>query len=187
MPPCRIAHPLPELKRTVLLHMFGSGVNAQRKEWLPGSWRGLAHRLIDAGHVVCFTGGARDSDRIATFMRCHLPASARDGGVARSLAGVLTLEEMASILPGVAAVVSVNTGFVHLAAMCGAPTIDLHGPTRPERWGAIGPRVVHLRSTDKDAGYLNLGFETTPYPISRMASIKVEDVVAGLRSLGVPV
>jgi ADP-heptose:LPS heptosyltransferase len=184
---CPKAHPLPEPAKTVLLHMFCTGSHARRREWLPESWRDLALGLIDAGHTVCFTGASLEAERIDDFIDTYLPASARTQGQARSLAGLPTLQELASILPDVAAAVSVNTGFMHLAALCGAPTVALNGPTRPERWGAVGPKVVNLRTTDPDGGFLNLGFESTPHPISNMASIKVDDVMNALRTLGVKV
>ncbi len=42
-----------------------------------------------------------------------------------------------------------DSGVSHLAAAWGAPTLALFGPTDPERWGPLGPRVTTLRSADQ--------------------------------------
>lgn len=43
--------------------------------------------------------------------------------------------------------VGADTGPTHLAAAAGAPTLALFGPTPPERFGPVGPRVAVLRES----------------------------------------
>ena len=38
-----------------------------------------------------------------------------------------------------------DAGPSHLAGLAGAPTLALFGPTDPERWRPLGPRVTVLR------------------------------------------
>ena len=43
--------------------------------------------------------------------------------------------------------VGADTGPTHLAAAAGTPTLALFGPTRPERYGPVGPRAAVLRAS----------------------------------------
>ena len=43
--------------------------------------------------------------------------------------------------------VGADTGPTHLAAAAGTPTLALFGPTPPERYGPVGPRVAVLRES----------------------------------------
>jgi heptosyltransferase III len=43
--------------------------------------------------------------------------------------------------------VGADTGPTHLAAAAGTPTLALFGPTPPERFGPVGPRVAVLRES----------------------------------------
>jgi ADP-heptose:LPS heptosyltransferase len=54
-----------------------------------------------------------------------------------------------------------DSGVSHLAAAAGAPTLALFGPTTPEVWSPLGPRVATLRA-----------------PKGAMTEISVEEVVA---------
>ena len=81
------------------------------------------------------------------------------------------------------AVVSVNTGTMHLAALAGAPTVGLHGPTNPLRWGPVGRHVRALLPHKGPYAYLNLGFEYPRPHTSCLDSLPVEDVVDALHSL----
>jgi len=61
-------------------------------------------------------------------------------------AGSLSLLELADVLAAADAVVSVNTGVMHLAAEVGARTVSLEGPTSAARWAPVGPRVRSVES-----------------------------------------
>ena len=73
---------------------------------------------------------------------------------------------------------------MHLAALAGAPTVGLHGPTNPLRWGPVGRHVRALLPHKGPYAYLNLGFEY-PRPFKPcLDSLPVEDVADALHSLG---
>jgi ADP-heptose:LPS heptosyltransferase len=55
------------------------------------------------------------------------------------------LIETAGLLSEVSLYIGVDTGITHLAALVGAPTIALFGPTQPTLWRPIGPRVSVLK------------------------------------------
>ena len=66
---------------------------------------------------------------------------------------------------------------MHLAAIAGAPTIGLSGPTSNVRWGPVGPRAIGLQASGTDCGCLNLGFEFDRNAEDCMERIGVEEVV----------
>lgn len=103
------------------------------------------------------------------------------------MAGRVTLVELAAMFERAAAVVSVNTGVMHLASLAGAPTAGLHGATNPLRWGPVGEKAVSILPRSGRMAYLNLGFEYPPHVENAMANLVVEDVIEALNRLGVRV
>lgn len=165
------------LPRRVFLHMWPSGINAWLKEWPADNWAALACLLGERGFEVYLTGSPADSRRNDAFLKDHPQCPAI------SLAGRTSLAGLAWLFSRASAVVSVNTGTMHLAAIAGAPTVGLHGPTNPLRWGPVGRHVRSLLPHKGPYAYLNLGFE---YPLPHRAcldSLPVEDVEDALRSL----
>jgi ADP-heptose:LPS heptosyltransferase len=111
---------------------------------------------------VIFTGGAQDAPATEAFLARHIPAAYLEKKLIRSIAGKIPLPDLpdvASCLRRADAVVSVNTGIMHLAAIAGAPTISLEGPTNPLRWGPCGPKTRPLLPEKGRSAYLYLGFE----------------------------
>lgn len=167
------------LPRRVFLHMWPSGANAWLKEWPGDHWDALARSLDEKGYEVYLTGAPADAPRNDAFLRAYPQCPAI------SLAGRTSLSGLAWLFNRATAVVSVNTGTMHLAAIAGAPTVGLHGPTNPLRWGPVGRHVRSLLPHKGPYAYLNLGFE---YPLPHkpcLDSLPVEDVEDALRSLAV--
>ena len=59
--------------------------------------------------------------------------------------GELTLDQVAAILERCVAYIGNDSGISHLAAVAGARTIALFGPSDPRGWAPQGPRVLVLR------------------------------------------
>jgi hypothetical protein len=83
---------------------------------------------LDSGQdlAIVLTGGpgdASDADSLAELLRAHI----RNVPVI-SVAGSYSLAQTACLLRTAKAVVSVNTGIMHLAALLGVPTIGLSDP-----------------------------------------------------------
>lgn len=57
------------------------------------------------------------------------------------------LTQVAKVLGGARAVISVDTGLSHLSAALHKPTIALYGPTNPALTGTEGPNQIHLAAT----------------------------------------
>jgi lipopolysaccharide heptosyltransferase II len=60
------------------------------------------------------------------------------------LAGQMSIGELAALLRGAAAVVSNDSGPMHLSAALGAPTLGLFGPETPLMYEPLGPKAEHL-------------------------------------------
>lgn len=65
----------------------------------------------------------------------------------------LSIPELAYYLSKAQSIVAVDTGLGHLAAALGIKTINLYGPTDPNRTGTIGLNQVHLAASHETAGY----------------------------------
>ena len=104
------------------------------KLWTEAGWRELARRASSLGYPLLWVGGPGD--------RKYLDRLAVKG---LNLSGRLSLKELAGVLSGAVAVVSVDTGPMHLAAALGRPVVALFGPTAPWRTGPFGGRHQVLR------------------------------------------
>jgi len=174
---------LPE-SNFVFCHMWPSGLLSYLKEWRQDSWAELARTLLNAGYVPVFTGGAQDAAATDAFVKKYGLGPEYGGLHAFSVAGKMAFPDMAFHLRRAAAVVSVNTGTMHLAAICGAPTVGLHGPTNPLRWGPVGQATISLLPQKGICGYLNLGFEYPPNAEAVLQHMSVREILLALRSLG---
>ena len=153
------------------------------------SWQCPAQKLANAGYGLVISGGPSDERRAKDL--CDLIGRTLSGELL-SLAGKASLLDTAAYLKSAAAVVSVNTGTMHLAALLGAPLVALHGPTNPDRWGPNYPGSAHQHKTiilgpgtQEGGAYLNLGFEYPDNPIYLMDRISVEAVVNALRKFSI--
>lgn len=169
----------PSDKKMVFCHMWPSGLNSYLKEWPAEYWAELAGILVAAGYAPVFTGGPQDAERTEKFIENYALA---EKGIC-SVAGAASLADIAWSMRHVAAVVSVNTGIMHLAAVAGAATVGLNGPTNPSRWGPLGDRTISLQPREGHYGYLNLGFEYPDTAGTVLNGLPVEDVVAALKRL----
>jgi len=174
-PPARIAAHTPY----VVVHPWASGFRFAAREWPLARWSDLVARVCGTGMSVLVSGSPADRPRAAALV-AGLP-----GGLpVLSIAGDVSLAELAAVLQAAAAVVTVNTGVMHLAALLDAPLVALHGPTSRRRWGPTGSRSIALAPPPPAAcEFLHLGFEYPRGPVSCMERIEVDDVFAALRSL----
>lgn len=105
------------------------------KLWPERNWRTLASMVAGSGRPLLWIGGPGD--------RAYISRLVVEG---IDLSGRLNLKELAGVLSGAAAVVSVDTGPMHLAAALGRPVVALFGPTAPWRTGPFGEGHRVLRT-----------------------------------------
>jgi heptosyltransferase-2 len=92
------------------------------KRWPAHHWGALVQRLVEGGNDVVLIGGPADRD--AAFA-----AAAVGGEAAASAAGIFDLLGSAALLKRARALVSGDTGVMHLATAVGTPVLALFGPT----------------------------------------------------------
>jgi heptosyltransferase III len=156
----------------VVFHPWASGYRSHLREWPTANWIRLASMVLSHGFGIIITGAPQDLHRAEI-----LGVAIAGGRQVDVLAGRATLRETAQSLLNAAAVVSVNTGIMHISALLGRPTIALHGPTNPRRWGPLGESCTVIGpGPECGCGYLNLGFEYPAHPPDCMGRISVEEV-----------
>lgn len=109
------------------------------KLWLNDRFAMVADRLIADGLKVVFTGGPADQaalDEIANQMKSPMRRLDHRGG----------LKLLAALHERACAVVSTDTGPMHIAAALGTPVVALFGPTSPHRTGPYGEQHIVLRA-----------------------------------------
>lgn len=163
-------------ERTIIFHLWPSGTRSYLKEWSPKQWMRLAQELGDYRFVL--TGGQEDVGRTVDFIN-SLPS---DLSTRFSSAAGSSFEVTLELLQKTALLVSVNTGLMHVGAAMGVPTIGLHGPTNPLRWGPVGERTCAVASRTPGAGRLNLGFEYLD-DTNYMEGLDFDEVVRACREL----
>ena len=92
------------------------------KRWPLEHWRALVSQIVSAGSGVVVVGGPDDSTLGASL------ASSGHGQVA-SAAGIFGLQTTGALLRRSAALVSGDTGVMHMATGVGTPVVALYGPT----------------------------------------------------------
>ncbi len=101
------------------------------KLWPVDRWAALAATLTNEGWGVLVTGSPADVPLTATI-------SGQVGAQCRSVAGKLTLKELAAVLGLADIMVTVDSGPMHMGAAVGTPVVALFGPTDPARTGPLG-------------------------------------------------
>jgi ADP-heptose:LPS heptosyltransferase len=170
-------------KSYLVFHAWPAGYRAYLKEWPRSYWVKLGDGVRPLGYSVVLTGGASDVKQTEALRSCLEPCL---GKSVVSFAGKASLPETIGILREAAAVISVNTGIVHLAAAVETPVISLNGPTDSVRWGPIGPNSISIDAEGPDCGYLNLGFEYRGHREDCMSTIRPERVLEALRRVLTP-
>ncbi|GAC1431117.1 MAG: lipopolysaccharide heptosyltransferase II [Chloroflexota bacterium] len=111
----------------VVIH--AGATNGSAKRWPARHWAALADLLQDdLGLAVVLTGS--NGDRL-------LAEEVAGGTRARPLllTGRTTIAELAGVLQGATAVLSGDSGPLHMAVALGRPTVSLYGPTDPRLSG----------------------------------------------------
>ena len=132
--------------RYVVFHLWPGGYLSHLREWPVASWHKLARQAADEGFSIVLTGLKTDQSCNQRIVEQLAPAVQ-----VRNVAGQFDLAETARLLKHAAAVVSVNTGIMHLSAAIGTPTVGLSGPTSVTRWGAFDKAIADFGRVDEDA------------------------------------
>jgi len=115
----------------VVLHP-GSGDNFPGRRWSVAGFAAVGRKAGACGRRVLVTGGVGEIDLAAR-------TAGAVGPEAVSLAGRLPLEGLIALLAEADALVSNDTGPVHLASSLGVPVLALYGPNTPTLYGPLSP------------------------------------------------
>jgi heptosyltransferase-1 len=109
--------------------------NASRREklWPERHWVAIGNRLLERGWTPLVLWGREDEQTLAERI-----AASCDGDVPPFLG----VGEMAAVLAGARQVVGLDTGFTHLAAAFGRPTLGIYCDHEPGLAGITGPGRV---------------------------------------------
>ena len=135
-----------------VLQPFSSKVN---KEWGADDVAAFAAWLGSEGIQPVLRWGPGEESRAAELI--HLSRkifsssssflSPSNSSLSLLLAPPTNPASSARLAARAALFVGADTGPTHLAAAAGTPTLALFGPTPPERYGPVGPRVAVLRES----------------------------------------
>ena len=138
------------------------------KRWPHYHYATLAQHLIDQGYQVVLFGSAKDNETGQQILAA-LAEDARQH--CRNLAGETQLEQAVILLAACDAVVSNDSGLMHIAAALDRPLVALYGPSSPDFTPPLTSkaRVIRLitgyhkvRKGDADEGYHQSLIDITP-------------------------
>jgi heptosyltransferase-2 len=107
------------------------------KRWPAAHFAALAGRLRDAGLAVWLLGSANDAP-VAAEIQALAP------GAASNLVGRTSLAEAVDLIASAAAVVSNDSGLMHVAAALDRPLVALYGSSSPEATPPLSDGAVIL-------------------------------------------
>ncbi|NIH11689.1 MAG: ADP-heptose--LPS heptosyltransferase RfaF [Serratia symbiotica] len=129
------------------------------KRWPHYHYATLAQRLIEQGYQIALFGSAKDY-AAGEQIRTALQANARDCCI--NLAGKTQLEQAVILIASCQAIVSNDSGLMHITAALNKPLIALYGPSSPDFTPPLSDKakVIRLisgyhkvRKGDADQGY----------------------------------
>jgi ADP-heptose:LPS heptosyltransferase len=159
----------------IIFHLWASGDQAALREWPEERWLELAKRIVAPESVLVLTGGPGDVERCEGMQKRLMEAGIHTELLCREP----DLGNLAATFREADLVVSVNTGIMHLAAIAGAPTVGLNGPTATHRFGPIGAKAVSV-APPEGGGFLHFGFEFDNNPVDSMSRISIDDVYSAV-------
>jgi heptosyltransferase-2 len=119
--------------------VLAPGAVGPSKRWPSPAYATLAHRLLGDGFAVWVLGGPDEKS---------LAAEVIGDSAARDLTGH-DLRDAILGLAAATAVVSNDSGLLHVAAALGRPTIGIFGPTSPWHWAPLNPLAATLVTASK--------------------------------------
>lgn len=113
------------------------------KCWPAASFAALASRYLERGWQVIVCGSHNDRRACEDVVN---QLRGGDPGACHNLAGRTSLDEAVDLLSAADAVVSNDSGLMHIAAALSRPVLALYGPTSPGFTPPLGERVAWASS-----------------------------------------
>lgn len=109
------------------------------KQWPPGHYAALARRLAARGRDCWVLGSAKEAALGEAI-------AAQSGGAARSLCGATTLADAVDLLALCEAVVTNDSGLMHVAAAVGTRVLAIYGSSSPDYTPPLSDRARVFRT-----------------------------------------
>lgn len=113
-------------------YILHPGVSEVKRRYPKELWIALAQKLLQQQHLPLILTGAAAEQNITREIAGMV------GEGCFSVAGLLEMDEFTALIAKAKAVITVNTGTVHLAAAVQCPVVVLHAQTNPQH----GPWMV---------------------------------------------
>lgn len=169
-----------ECQTYVVLNPSVSEQSAHLRRWPLERYTQVARALAAEGTGVVLVGGPADRAWVG-----QLAAQIGEVPGVVDLAGRLTIAELAAVLRGAAAVVTSDTGPMHLAVAVGAPVVAFFGTETPQLFGPLGPEHTVIRRDLACSPCLTVYNEKIfrcPYGNACMQQIGVPEVLEAVRA-----
>lgn len=138
------------------------------KRWPHYHYAALAKKLIDDGYQIALFGSAKDNEAGKEIIAA---LSSEQQARCRNLAGETQLEQAVILIAACKAVVTNDSGLMHVAAALDRPLVALYGPSSPDFTPPLShkARVIRLitgyhkvRKGDAAEGYHQSLIDITP-------------------------
>jgi len=124
-----------------LLALCPGAAGGGAKRWPAEYYAQVARHCLGRGWQVALFGSAAERRLCA-----RIAAASGPGRALTDLAGRTTLDEAIDLLSRAAAVVSNDSGLLHVAAATGRPLLAVYGPTSPDFTPPLAERAAVLRA-----------------------------------------
>jgi len=112
------------------------------KRWPHYHYAELAQKLIDKGYQIALFGSAKDKETGEQILQ-SLQENSRQ--YCRNLAGETQLEQAVCLLAHCRAVISNDSGLMHIAAALDRPLVALYGPSSPDFTPPLSHKACVIR------------------------------------------
>ncbi|BDH44012.1 ADP-heptose--LPS heptosyltransferase [Salmonella enterica subsp. enterica serovar Choleraesuis] len=120
------------------------------KRWPHYHYSALAARLIDEGFQIVLFGSAKDAEAGQQIMSA---LNSEQQHWCRNLAGDTQLDQAVLLIASCKAIVTNDSGLMHVAASVGRPLVALYGPSSPDFTPPLSHKARVIRLID---GYLRV-------------------------------
>ena len=146
------------------------------KRWLPERFVAVAQSVTARRHCEWQIFGTAADAELGESIATQI------GNNAKNLAGKTSLKELIELLGQCSALLTNDTGTMHLAALMGVPTISVFGSTEPILTGPMGPKHRVIRHQVECSPCF---LRECPIDFRCMNAVQVEEVVeAVLKAIG---
>ena len=179
----RVSPAIRSLPQPFLVINPNAGELAPQRRWHPERFRALLRHLLSVFPSLHFVAIGSDSERAyVTSVLAELASHPR----VHNLAGQLNLDELCFLLERAAALVTNDSGPMHLAAALGTPCVALFGPETPDHYGPpSGPHQVLYKRLPCSPCLTPFDGKQFPCPfeVRCLQSIGVDEVVAAVKKV----